>query len=143
MASQGNDVLDPFPQRGKMDGKHIDSEKEVLPESSAIDFSPNIPIGRADDADIHRAIDEHIRGVHAFLEGELRTAQEAGQVPRRFGPDVLAWLMIHMGLGYGVLSAMGLRGHGVGTDGTHVQDVLATAMIAAPQPYLRDDAPPS
>ncbi|MEO1512276.1 MAG: TetR/AcrR family transcriptional regulator [Planctomycetota bacterium] len=95
-------------------------------------------ISESDDEAIHKAVDDHLRGVHRFLADALQTAQDAGQVPKRFAPDVLAWLLIDLGLGYGVCSAMEIQGHGRGADGTHVQEVIATAMIASPLPHLRD-----
>lgn len=81
------------------------------------------------DEKIAEAVTAHINNVHAFLQKELEAAQEAKRVPSRFSADILAWLMINVGMGYGVLSALGMSGHGKDASGVHVQDVLARAMV--------------
>jgi len=85
------------------------------------------------DEGLQEALDEHIRSVHTFLVKELEVAQEAGRVPDRFGPGVLAWVMISMGMGYGVLDAMSITGRGRDDKGHHVRDVIAAAMINIPK----------
>lgn len=86
-------------------------------------------ISEVDDDKIQAAIARHIGSVHAFLTAELRRAQEAHRVTTRFSPEMLAWLMINIGMGYGVLTAMQIPGHGVDPQGVHVQDVLARVLI--------------
>lgn len=82
-----------------------------------------------DDEQIAAAVNEHIHAVHGFLAAELERAQEAHRVPRRFSAEVLAWVLINVGMGYGVLSALGMRKHGTDSQGVHVQDVIARAMV--------------
>ncbi len=86
-------------------------------------------ISEVDDPAIHTALETHLRTLHGFLKRELEIAQDAHQVGRRFSAEVLAWLMIHLGMGYGVLSAMNIEGHGVDGSGVHVQEVLARALV--------------
>jgi len=86
-----------------------------------------------DDGEIQAALDEHIGSVHAFLSRELADAQAKGRVPDRFGPEVLAWAMISVGMGYGVLDAMRISGRGRDEKGVHVRDVIAAAMINTPK----------
>jgi len=94
-------------------------------------------ISEADDEEIHAALEAHIRKVHAFIRRELEAAQGAGRVTAHYSAEVMAWLMIHMGLGYGAVSAMSVRGHGTDEHGTHVADVLARVLVgrgaASPQ----------
>jgi AcrR family transcriptional regulator len=86
-------------------------------------------ISEVEDAGIQAAIDEHIASVHAFLETELERAQEAHRVTNKFTAEVLAWLLINIGMGYGMLSALKITGHGTDAAGTHVQEVLARVLV--------------
>lgn len=78
-----------------------------------------------DDPDIRAAIDKHIRSLHGFVLNEVVAAQNAHRVTARYPAPLIAWLLIDIGLGYGVLSAMGIEGHGQDDQGGHVQHVLA------------------
>lgn len=91
-------------------------------------------ITEVDDAELHEALNLHIQALHEFLAREVENAQEAGAVPSRFAADLIGWLLIEIGLGYGVLHAMRIPGHGIGTSGVHVKDVLAELLIGAPLP---------
>lgn len=87
-------------------------------------------ITEVDDEEIHRAIDAHIRRLHQFLVEEIARAQETRRVTQRFSAELVAWLLIDIGLGYGVLSAMKIAGHGIDPrDGTHVQEVLGRVLV--------------
>lgn len=81
------------------------------------------------DEKIADAINAHIGRVHEFLREEIEKAQDAHRMPSRFSAEVLAWVMINVGMGYGVLSALGVSGHGRDAGGVHVQEVLARAMV--------------
>lgn len=85
-------------------------------------------ITEVDDAEIRRAVQKHIAALHEFLSTEVRRAQEEHKLTQRFNADVVAWLLIDIGLGYGVLSALGVEGHGVAADGSNVQEVLSRIM---------------
>ena len=86
-------------------------------------------ISESGDPEITRAVETHIHKLHRFVVSELSRAQRAGRVPERFSPEILAWVLIHTGMGYGVLSAMDVSGHGVDAGGVHVQQVLGTALL--------------
>ena len=86
-------------------------------------------ITEVEDPEIHGAVNQHIGELHTFLTRELRTAQKDHKITSRFTPEIIAWLLIHIGLGYGVLSAMRVPGQGEDASGTHVQDVLARILI--------------
>ncbi len=79
---------------------------------------------------IREALEDHIRKLHDFLQTELQRAQDNRRVTSRFSPDLIAWLLIYSGLGYGVSSAMEIPGHGIdASSGTHVQEVIARILI--------------
>ncbi|MBX3358377.1 MAG: TetR/AcrR family transcriptional regulator [Phycisphaeraceae bacterium] len=82
-----------------------------------------------EDPQILAALSSHMRKLHAFLTGEVRRAQEGGQVSRRFSPEVTAWALIHMGLGYGTLAVLEIPGHGTDQSGVHVSDLIGELML--------------
>jgi AcrR family transcriptional regulator len=84
---------------------------------------------QVEDPAILGALSAHIGKLHGFLMEEVARAQETGQVSKRFSPDVTAWALIHLGLGYGVLSAMGVGAHGVDKAGVHVTDLIGELML--------------
>lgn len=81
-------------------------------------------ISEIGDEQIHKAVSDHILAVHAFLAKEVKNAQDQHKLVRRFSADIVAWLLINIGMGYGVVSAMAIPGHGRDQSGAHVQDVL-------------------
>jgi len=81
------------------------------------------------DPEIHSAVLRHIAELHTFLARELAAAQHDHKITTRFSSEIIAWLLIHIGLGYGVLSAMKVPGQGEDSGGTHVQDVLSRILI--------------
>lgn len=82
-----------------------------------------------DDPKIREALADHMTRLHAFLVGEVKLAQEERKVTRRFSAEIIAWMLMHLGLGYGVLSALGLPGHGLDESGMHVQDVITRILV--------------
>lgn len=86
-------------------------------------------ITEADNPKIHEALMRHIQSVHAFLMRELERAQENHKVTARFSAELIGWLLIHLGMGYGVLSAMAIPGHGTDKTGSHVQEVIARLLV--------------
>lgn len=82
-----------------------------------------------DDEDILAALQNHITSLHKFLEGEIVKAQEAGAVGKSFSPEITAWLLMHLGLGYGMLAALRIPGHAIDKQGTHVRDVIERLML--------------
>ena len=86
-------------------------------------------ITEVDDPQIREALRDHIVGLHSFLTRELRTAQSEQKVGPRFTPELIAWLLINIGMGYGVLSAMQIGGHGRDEAGVHVVDAIKTLLV--------------
>jgi AcrR family transcriptional regulator len=86
-------------------------------------------ISEVDDPEIHGALRNHIKALHAFVADELQVAQEEHKVTSRFSAEIIAWLLIDIGLGYGVLGAMGITGHGTDAQGNHVQHVLGRILV--------------
>ena len=86
-------------------------------------------VSEIDDELIHQAVTDHMAALHAFITKEIVRAQENQQVADRFSADVLAWVLINIGMGYGVLEAMGIPGHGRDNDGVSVREVLARILV--------------
>jgi AcrR family transcriptional regulator len=89
-------------------------------------------ISEVEDPVIHDALRNHIKSLHAFLVEELDAAQSEHKVTARFSAEILAWILIHIGLGYGVLSAMNIPGQGVDQQGVHIRDVTARLLVGRP-----------
>lgn len=89
-----------------------------------------------EDPKILEALNDHVKMLQAFLMREVEQAQETGRVSKRFSPELTAWALIHLGLGYGVLSAMGVPRHGVDEQGHTIVDLLGELMLG--QNYKRD-----
>lgn len=47
-----------------------------------------------DDREIQKAVRRHMREVHLFIAGVLRTTQEAGGMPAERDPDAEAWIFV-------------------------------------------------
>ncbi len=73
------------------------------------------------DAEIHKAVVSHFRAMHAFMESEVEAAQKARKVSGRVPADMIAWILIDIALGFGVLEAMGITGHHKSKDTSVVQ----------------------
>ncbi|MDX2147775.1 MAG: TetR/AcrR family transcriptional regulator [Planctomycetota bacterium] len=91
-------------------------------------------ITETDDPEIRAAIHEHIRKLHAFMAAELERAQQARKVARRFSPEILAWLLIDVGLGFGVLSAYDVPRHGLDVSGQNVREVVTRLLVGRAAP---------
>jgi AcrR family transcriptional regulator len=86
-------------------------------------------ISEVDDPLIHKAVADHMTRLHAFITREIERAQEAHKVTNKFSAGVIAWVLVNVGMGYGVLTAMGVPGHGFDASGVHVKDVLARFLV--------------
>jgi len=86
-------------------------------------------ISEVEDPLIHKAVSDHMTRLHAFITREIERAQEAHKVTNRFSAGVIAWVLVNVGMGYGVLTAMGVPGHGFDASGTHVKDVLGRILV--------------
>ena len=86
-------------------------------------------ISEVEDPLIHKAVSDHMTRLHAFIVREIERAQDAHRVTSRFSAGVIAWVLVNVGMGYGVLTAMGVPGHGFDASGTHVKDVLGRILV--------------
>ena len=86
-------------------------------------------ITEVQDEEIKAAIAQHFKNLHAFLSRELKRAQDERKVMRVFSADLIAWTLIHVGLGYGVLVALGVPGQGEDAEGHHVQSMLERLIV--------------
>lgn len=91
------------------------------------------------DEGIAQALREHMATVHAFLAKEIESGQDAHKVTARYSPDLIAWLLIDVGLGFGVLTAWGVQGHGRDADGHHVSDAIKRMLLGKPKPNADRD----
>jgi AcrR family transcriptional regulator len=62
------------------------------------------------DAEIARAIRRHLNRLHGFLVGELLQLQEVGAVRDDESPTGLAWALMCLAIGYGMVVPLGVRG---------------------------------
>lgn len=62
------------------------------------------------DRDIARPLRDHLRKLHAFIRQELTNLQEAGVVRDDESSAALAWLLMDVAVGYGMVSPLGLPG---------------------------------
>lgn len=83
----------------------------------------------AEDPKVQEALMQHIARLHEFVQAEVQRAQDSGKVSKRFSPELTAWALIHLGLGYGVLSAMGVTRHGVDETGMSIRDLLSELLL--------------
>jgi AcrR family transcriptional regulator len=81
------------------------------------------------DPEIRKAVATHFTNLHQFLTKELKRAQEERKVLGRFSAELIAWTLIHVGLGYGVLTALGLEHQGEDASGMHVQQLLERVLV--------------
>jgi AcrR family transcriptional regulator len=82
-----------------------------------------------EDEGIRAAVAQHFQTLHAFVMNEVRAAQATGLVSKRFTPEITAWALIQLGLGYGVLNSLRVPGQGTDRAGTHVADVIGQLML--------------
>lgn len=81
-----------------------------------------------DDA-ILAALKRHMQALHRFLQDEVVRAQDLGHVSKRFSPEITGWLLLHLGLGYGVLAPLEIPAHARDKSGMHVRDVIQQIML--------------
>ncbi|MEO0513241.1 MAG: TetR/AcrR family transcriptional regulator [Planctomycetota bacterium] len=74
------------------------------------------------------AIEEHFNTLHAFLSKEIAAGQAEHRIWTRFDADLIAWVLIDVALGYGLLEALRVRGHGHAA-GESVQSVVRRLLL--------------
>lgn len=82
-----------------------------------------------EDPEILAAIQRHVKNLHAFVTREVIRAQEEGHVSKFFTPEITAWTLLHLGLGYGVLAPLSIEGHAQDERGVRVRDVIEMLML--------------
>ena len=85
-------------------------------------------ITEVNDPVIHKAVVAHIRELHKFLAREIGQAQEEKKITKLFSSELMAWTLIHIGLGYGFLDSMNVPNQGMDEHGNHVQPMLARVL---------------
>jgi AcrR family transcriptional regulator len=82
-----------------------------------------------EEPEVQKALQQHIATLHAFISREIRRSQSSDAVSKRFSPEVTAWALIQIGIGYGTLAALGVPNNGMDAQGNHVDDVIGLFML--------------
>ena len=90
------------------------------------------------DPDILRALQQHITQIHAFVAREVAKAQADGRVSKHFSPEITAWTLLQLGLGYGVIAPLNIPHHAVDERGVRVRDLVAELMLGEHAKALQD-----
>lgn len=83
------------------------------------------------DREIGKAIKSHVSKLHKFLAGELQSLQKSGAIRKDEPAADLAWLLINVGVGYGLMSPLGL---GRSASGKVSMERLLTDLVSKPTP---------
>jgi AcrR family transcriptional regulator len=86
-------------------------------------------IAEVDDPAIHEALKGHIQRLHEFVVREVERAQKDHKVTTRWSAEIIGRLLVHLGLGYGVLSSWRIEGHAQDAAGVHVEEVIARLLV--------------
>lgn len=81
------------------------------------------------DPDVLAAIQRHIIKLHRFVSDEVGRAQDEGVVSRFYSPEITAWTLLHLGLGFGIIEPLSITNHGVDDRGVRVRDLIARMML--------------
>lgn len=92
-----------------------------------------------DDPEILAALQYHVERLHRFVTAEVVHAQQEGQVSRAFSPEITAWTLLHLGLGFGVLAPLGIEHHAVDDRGVRVRDVIEYMLLGEKARQRQDD----
>ena len=63
------------------------------------------------------------------LAREVAAAQEEGVVSKYYSPEITAWTLLHLGLGYGMMEPLGIPGHAEDERGVRVRDLIERLML--------------
>ncbi len=88
-------------------------------------------LAETDDPLIRDEIDAHVQKLHQFLVRELTWARERHKIAGRFSPELIGWLLINVGLGFGVLDAIGIARRDSDSSGHQSRDVIARLLVGA------------
>mgnify|MGYP006274395639 CR=1 FL=1 len=92
-----------------------------------------------DDPDILASLREHVERLHRFVAGEVSLAQSRGQVSKAFSPEITAWVLLHLGLGFGMVEALGIPRHAVDDSDVHVRQVVTKMMLGDRAKRVQDE----
>lgn len=81
------------------------------------------------EPDILAAIQRHISALHVFVAQEVARAQEEGHVSKFYSPEITAWTLLHLGLGYGIIAPLAIPSHAEDARGVRVRDVIERLML--------------
>lgn len=81
------------------------------------------------DPEILAAIQRHVVKLHQFVRAEVDRAQNEGIVSRYYTPEITAWALLNLGLGFGMMEALNIPGHGTDDRGVHVRDLIERMML--------------
>ena len=82
-----------------------------------------------EEPEVRDALQKHLDTLHAFIEREVERAQQAGVVSKRFSPELTAWVLVEIAIGFGALAALGMSKHGHDAKGIAVDDVITAVML--------------
>lgn len=91
------------------------------------------------DPEILEAIQRHVKKLHEFVTREVVEAQSEGHVSKYFTPEITAWTLLHLGLGYGVLAPLGIEGHAQDDRGVRVREVIEQLMLGERAKIVQDE----
>lgn len=91
-----------------------------------------------DDPEVLAALQVHIRKIHAFVVSEVERAQAEGQVSKAFTPEITAWALLHMALGFGMLAPLKIEDHGIDGKGVRVRDLVQFLILGDRAKQVQD-----
>ena len=92
-----------------------------------------------EDAQILEALQRHVKAIHEFVTAEVQRAQDLGQVSKAYSPEITAWMLLHLGLGYGVLGPLGIENHAHDAKGMRVRNVIEQLMLGERARQIQDE----
>lgn len=82
-----------------------------------------------DEDEIRHALQRHMAALHRFVAREVVRAQAADQVSARLSPEITAWMLMHLGLGYGILAPIDVPGHARDEHGVSVRQAIEMLLL--------------
>jgi AcrR family transcriptional regulator len=83
-----------------------------------------------DDREIRKAIKRHMTRLHDFLVDRLTEVKRTGHLrAAKLDPELIAWMLVHVALGYGLIAPLGIASHGREASGEHIVRVLNRLLV--------------
>ena len=82
-----------------------------------------------DDREIRKAIKEHMIRLHAFIVEQLKQAKKEKSLVAKADVELIAWMLMHLALGYGLLAPVGLIGHRSKVSGERIVRLLDRLLV--------------